>query len=243
VCVFVFVLCRVTCNCLSLGNSGTQKSWTALNAIQEGQGVPSFMLNAYPVYQCHKSALSTELLRLILSDSMSGKSFEEMASTFWELRVSKYLDARLSYIEAVSYWKGTRRVDGSDKTVQPLFSTFEDKMCWNESVIGSQYLTDVFTGFVEKRKDIMVAYLGSVKPHEVISLDYTFDSAKRTKDNSNRSSGSCPSIEKNSLIFALNGTGQVAAFRRSKNERLVFVFILLLTYIIIINLSLFIDNY
>ena len=47
---------------------------------------------------------------MILSDALSGKSFDEMNRTIYDQRVEEYLSRKLSYISSVKYWKSKKRV-------------------------------------------------------------------------------------------------------------------------------------
>ena len=135
------------------------------------------------------------------------------------MRVSKFLDSKCSYVEAVKFWQGTERVDGSHTKEYAAFSSFDFDSGYNERYIEAKYITDLFCSYCQERMPVFNQSLQNVKPHLVQSIDYTFNAAGRTKQNVDPSTSQEAGIEENSIIFSVNGSGQISAFRRSKNER------------------------
>ena len=64
----------------------------------------------------------------------------------------------------------------------------------------------------------MGRFLDTIQPHWCISIDTTFNIANRTKDYS-EGLQNIKSINTNTFILAINGTGQCCAYARSTNER------------------------
>jgi hypothetical protein len=64
----------------------------------------------------------------------------------------------------------------------------------------------------------MGRFLDTIPPHWCISIDTTFNIANRTKDYS-EGLQNIKSINTNTFILAINGTGQCCAYARSTNER------------------------
>jgi hypothetical protein len=149
---------------------------------------------------------------------MSGKTFDEQASTMAELRVRKYLQARTGCIESVQFWGSCPRLDRRE--TYPDFSSFEETTGWNEVFINAYFISELFVDFVEYRQEFFQSFLDSIKVDRIQAIDFTFESAKRTKTYKGSGSGQAvTAVELNSLLFSLNGSGQITAFRRAKNER------------------------
>lgn len=159
------------------------------------------------------SAVTKELLTILVGDILTAKTFDDVANTIATHRMAKYFNLRLIYNESIEIRKNMSRFDGSDITEYPVFSTLEEKEGYNDTLAPhSKYLTEVFTKYHENYSDLISACRNHIIPHKVQSLDFTFNIAKRTKGKDGKS------IEKNSMLFSMNGTGQVSAFVRGINE-------------------------
>jgi len=203
---------RYKCKCPS--ESGGESTFhEALKVVLTFDNVPDFIKQAYPVFLLHRSAVTKEVLMLLVGDVLTAKTFDDIANTIATFRMSKYFNLRLIYNETVEIFKKTPRIDGSHMREFPAFGTFEDKDGYNETLAPqSQYLINVFKAYHESHFDLINACLDNLIPHKVQSLDFTFHVSKRTKDPDGKP------IHENSLLFSMNGTGQVSSFVRGVNE-------------------------
>ena len=49
-------------------------------------------------------------MQLLLSDALTGKSFDEISRTFLDFRVKEYTRQKLIYISAINYWNKLPKV-------------------------------------------------------------------------------------------------------------------------------------
>jgi hypothetical protein len=148
---------------------------------------------------------------MLLRDSMTSKSFDEVAHSIAEAHYTLYLSRRASYFESFTITK--RSANLSSQIIQPTFSQVDDPNGYNESRGPyATFLVDLFVEYYNSRKDIIKLSLENIKPHSIMSLDHTYNNAGRTKGTDGQS------IIENSLLFAMNGTGQIVKYRRCSQE-------------------------
>ena len=61
------------------------------------ENVPSYVRELYPIHATHKCCVSNRVLQLVLSDAISGKSFDEIGQTIGAMRLERYLSSRVLY--------------------------------------------------------------------------------------------------------------------------------------------------
>ena len=103
-------------------------------------------------------------------------------------------------------------MDNSNKDFYPDFSCFEDELGYNETFsIDSEMIISIFKTYIDDRKTIIEETLDSVEPHFCQSIDATFNTSTRTKLSVDEN-GVSQQIPQTSMIFSMNGTGQVYSF-------------------------------
>jgi hypothetical protein len=183
--------------------------------------VPNFVKLHYGIIETHRDAVETSLLRSVVADALSGKNFSEIAGTLFEQRSAKYLKSRVMYDDAVKFWKGTGRVDGSHLKVFEVFSDMDDKIGYNSLPgLSDEYLIDIFEKHCAEHAEEMNASLRNIAPGRAVSVDFTFRAAKGTKHQPDTQNSLRPAIKENSLLFCMNAeTGEILSFRRATNEQ------------------------
>lgn len=198
---------------------------TALELLGSLEKIPSFIKNAYPVLTTKTNGVTDELLGTILGDVMTGKSFSSISESIRTHRNNIYLHKRLQWLEVCQVYSEAASI--SFTTSSPFssteFSNIESPCDYNSaSVPSSTFLVDVFIRYVREREHIFQACMQNVVPHTVQSIDFTFNAAKRTKITT-QSGGHVEAIGLDSLLFSLNGTGEISSFRRAKQEGHVYI--------------------
>jgi len=139
--------------------------------VEEGEdkrfeNVPSYVRELYPIHATHKCCVSSRVLQLVLSDAISGKSFDEIGQTIGAMRLERYLSSRVLYDSELLDWKKQRVAQaalgvGSDQDGVELqdFSDFEDPDRYNETyTIFSEFLIALFTKYITTHFDEIDGY-------------------------------------------------------------------------------------
>ena len=225
---YVLIQEQFQCDCYE-GKS--KRKFSALSFLfdekERYSGVTAAMKAKYPVHLTHKCAVDEDVMQLIVADMVSAKSADQIGDTIAAIRLNEYLQSRVAY--EAEYLEYRAEVDSQNEMVERLngeqikavdmaaFSTFQDRSGYNETLtIYSKAIIDVFVKFVEDRASVFLEHIEKIDPHWCISVDTTFNIAKRTRDYG--LDGENPPIGDNTFTFAMNGDGQVCTYRRSVGE-------------------------
>ena len=110
-------------------------------------------------------------LDLLLSDALTGKTFQETGETIANFRFNEYLKLKALYFAYCSF-----------KKIKPVaFSKFDDENGFNEFAAPKpQTLIDIFNQYVDEKSEYMDNFQKNIKINSVLSVDATFNIQKKT---------------------------------------------------------------
>lgn len=173
-------------------------------------------------YLTSNSGVTGDVLQLILDGAVSKQSFEDIQMQLSTFRKNAYLEARTHFELAKDFFCRARGVNLDD---MPQFSAMDDPECYNVSTTEPQasYIIDVFLAVVAEFKDPLASAFDKRPPFPVISIDHTFNVAKRTVDfvpalpperlpSGTTGHNSYSPVEKNALLIVMGANGEVSMF-------------------------------
>ena len=182
------------CNCFV---KKTRRKFSALSFLFDDKGrysgVTEGMRLMYPIHLTYKCAVDSQMLQLIIADMVSAKSADQIGDTIAAIRLNEYLRSRATYEAEYLDYKADvesqnsmiERVNGEQIKLMERkdFSSFQDKTGYNEILtMYSKMIIEVFVKFVEDRTQVINEHIEAIDPHWCISVDTTFDIAKRTRE-------------------------------------------------------------
>jgi hypothetical protein len=144
----------------------------------------------YPIKWAGEILYHEELANLIICDSMTAKTFDEISHTIRQLRFDRYTKQRARYYCAIAFNDqvtnlGCRNYFIRDNVTisgSAEFSSFDDPTGYNESPgPDPKQLISFFQGYISERKSTFEDYRRNTLPHPVMSFDTTFWAGQRTK--------------------------------------------------------------
>ena len=118
--------------------------------VMENASVPDFVKASYPIILTEKSAISSELVSIIVHDATSAKSFEELGVGIANSRATECLRKRLIYCQAIEHFcdkSGGTLTGVVNASTLPIFSTLDNREGYNEMLQPtSEYLTEFYCG-------------------------------------------------------------------------------------------------
>jgi hypothetical protein len=129
-------------------------------------------------YLTHNGGVTSDVLQILLDDTVTPKSFDDILFGLTALRRTRYLQQRTVYEVACAHYR--LKNEGADTTT---YSAIDDVHGYNENLAEptSQYLIDVLKAYVHEHEKFMTTAFDSIPTFPVISLDHTFNISKRTK--------------------------------------------------------------
>lgn len=170
------------------------KTISALDFIAK-QSIPTFIRAPYSLCwasgaEFEETIFTDELARLIITDGLTAKTFDEIGHTVRQHHFAEYIKKRTVYWSVIEHKlkleaNKVRLLGVSSETSQrefDPFSPFEHKDGYNEvAQPDTDNITRFFIKFVEDNKQVVDACLDNIPPHAVISFDGTFFIQKQTK--------------------------------------------------------------
>jgi len=187
-----------------------QKKQIYFNALKVLKVLPLYMSNAFLIEDFKRSAYHYNVVNLIIYDSTTGKTFEEIQKTIAHSRVSTYLRAKISYESAVeAYLLNHPTQNPSEKPCQ--FTTMIEYTGYNENYGPTpETIIEFYKLYVEQREMSAKKFMESLPPFPVLSVDHTFNIQRRktiyesdtTGNNVTKDPAYLVTLDGNGLIYA-----------------------------------------
>ena len=191
----------------------SRKTFDALTLLDQCESIPDFVRFAYPIVKGGSTWFHRKLSDLVVSDAISGKTFDEQCQLIQSCRLSDYSTKRASYCSKQSYLRSS----GSLKPMDEIFSDMDDKGGFNEILCpDTKTITDFYNSFVKDRIEFIDKCFNAIEIAQILKQDSTFRIQDHTKVQTTE--GKFVSIDKNARAFMLNATGEIVATSSAKGE-------------------------
>lgn len=202
---------KYKCNCHENGCS-------AETLLSSGKFPVEFKM-FYPFQSTKKMMVHSKLVTIIMSDSLTGKTFHEIGNTIAVCRFQNYLEKRSMYcIRHKLLYENSNDMIPLDKVSLEDFGSMDDPTKYNEKLQPTNdFLIELHNDYINERLPFIKEYNDNIQIHPVQSIDSTFNVGKRTHESvidsgegqaedimRRRSIGKC------GLLCAMNATGEVS---------------------------------
>ena len=156
-----------------------------------------------------------------MSDSLTGKTFQEIGNTIAVSRLQNFLEKRSMYCARFQLLH-----DESSSTInnasQEDFGSMDDPGKFNQKLQPTvEFLIEFHNDYLDNRSEFIKNYNDNLKIHPVQSIDATFNVGKRTHESViDEGEGEADdimrrrSIKKKGLLLAMNGDCGVSWWKR-----------------------------
>ena len=155
-----------------------RETFDALTLLEElGDHIPDFIRFSYPIVSSGKTWFHSDLATSIVSDAITGKTFDEQCQSIQSFRLQEYTNKRAAY-ESLRHHLSKSLAPIMDG----LFSDMETYGGYNEVLCpDATTIVEFFNDYIEKYDDFMEACFDEVPISKVLKLDATFNIQDRTK--------------------------------------------------------------
>ena len=167
-----------------------------------------------------RSAFTREFLDIILHNSLTAMSFEDIGNLFRTNRTTSYLKNRTDYETHIKIYAASHKSSliNVDETNFPKFSAMDSKIGYNGTgKINDQFVIEVYCAFVHENLDDLEELQDELIIGNVCRTDATFNSQKRTTVYNQLTDG-YEGIPDNSYTTVVNCFGQIIADTNSRES-------------------------
>jgi hypothetical protein len=182
--------------------------------------MPKYFRELYGIQVTSKSGYTNRLMQLIISDSLTSKSFFAIGEGIKSCRVAEYQRRRGLFVHQVEYYvkklsaehkhsRDTKKFLDEVKNI-PEFSAMDDPLGYNELLrVSDNYIIMLFEKWVTDRADVITAFMDTVPVHAVLKIDHTFRTPGSVFVDDMRERVRLPSSNK-ALVTMIYGNCQMA---------------------------------